>query len=189
MVEYPRTHKRDTRISGSETRRKARETDDPPDCPERDTIFFRERDERARMPSTSTHNGLAGRVATQRNLTILVAILVAVPAAYGFRSAFGGDGLGGSFLLLMTLAVGVPTAYDNHWPQYDRKWIAVGWVIAACVVATAEFVGLYLFGTAVLGLTPLVASVGAFLVTDLGNLAWLAVRKRRRNDRAGAPAA
>lgn len=139
------------------------------------------------MPSTSTRNGLAGRMATQRNLTILVAILVAVPAAYGFRTAFGGDGIGASFLLLMTLAVGVPTAYDDYWPQYDRAWLAVAWVLVACVVATAEFVGLYLLGTEVLGLSPLVASVGAFLVTDLGNLAWLAARKRRRNDRARDP--
>lgn len=84
---------------------------------------------------------------TQRNLTILVAILVAVPIAYGFRVMVSGADFGGSFLLLMTLAVGVPSAYDEYWPKYDRIWDAVIWIVLACIVATTEFIGLYLVGT------------------------------------------
>ncbi|AZH26202.1 hypothetical protein [Haloplanus aerogenes] len=127
------------------------------------------------MPSTNRLAGVYAWVTDQRQVTILVAILVALPTAYAFHATFGGDTTGGGFLLLMTLAVGVPTAYDTHWPAYDRTWQAVGWVFAACVVATVEFVGLYLVGTA-LGLAPIPAAIGAFLVTYLGTFAWLASR-------------
>jgi hypothetical protein len=118
---------------------------------------------------------------TQRNLTILVAILVSVPIAYGFRAVVGGADFGGSFLLLMTLAVGVPTAYDEFWPKYDRTWDAIIWVVAACIVATTEFTGLYLMGTGLGNLSPFLGSTGAFLITHLGNIAWLSVRNRQRN--------
>jgi hypothetical protein len=94
----------------------------------------------------------------QRNLTILVAILVSVPIAYGFRAVVGGADFGGSFLLLMTLAVGVPTAYDEFWPKYDRTWDAIIWVVAACIVATTEFTGLYLMGTGLGNLSPFLGS-------------------------------
>ena len=115
---------------------------------------------------------------SQRNLTIWTAIVVGVPTAYAFHVLVsGGDGAG-DFLLLMALAVGVPTAYDDYWPAYDRTWQAIRWVVAACVVATAVFTGLYLVGTAVVGLGPLPAAVAAFLVTDLGGLAALARRER-----------
>jgi len=133
------------------------------------------------MPSTSTPSKLSERVTTQRNLTIFTAVLVAIPAAYGFQWAFSGTDLGGSFLLLTTLAVGVPTAYEEHWPKYDRAQAAITWVLAACVVAAIEFTGLYLLGTDILELSPLFASVGAFLVVDLGNLVWLSARKRPQN--------
>jgi hypothetical protein len=133
------------------------------------------------MPSTSMSSNVPDWMTTQRNLTILVAILVAVPIAYGFRVMVSGADFGGSFLLLMTLAVGVPSAYDEYWPKYDRIWDAIVWVVAACVVATTEFIGLYLVGTELGNLSPFPASIGAFLITDLGNLALLSVRKRQRN--------
>lgn len=133
------------------------------------------------MPSNSTSSRVPNWMTTQRNLTILVAILVAVPIAYGFRVGVSGADFGGSFLLLMSLAVGVPTAYDEYWPKYDRSWTAVAWVVAACIVVTTEFTGLYLIGTELGNLSPLRGSIGAFLITDLGNYAWLSVRKRRRN--------
>ncbi|MFB6159675.1 MAG: hypothetical protein ABEJ61_00685 [Haloferacaceae archaeon] len=129
------------------------------------------------MPSTSATARLFERATTQRNLTIAAAVLLALPGAYAFRATVGG-GDAGSFLLLVTLAVGVPTAYEEYWPRYDRSRTAVAWVLGACAVATAEFTGLYLLGTDALGLAPTTASVGAFLLTDLGNLAWLAVRTR-----------
>lgn len=122
------------------------------------------------MPSTRAAR-LSAWLTAQRNVTIFAAILIALPVAYAFHAAVGGGP--GDFLLLMTLAVGVPTAYDDYWPRYDRTWQAVGWVVLACAVVTVEFTGLYLAGTA-LGLGPFPAAIGAFLPTSLGNLAWLA---------------
>ncbi|MFB6146196.1 MAG: hypothetical protein ABEJ08_00730 [Halobacteriaceae archaeon] len=136
------------------------------------------------MPSTSESLTLPGWMTTQRNLTIFVAILVAVPIAYGFRMAVGGTDSGSTFLLLMTLAVGVPTAYDEYWPHYDQTSDAVVWVVTACLVVTTEFTGLYLLGTELGDLSPRLAAIGAFLITDLGNLAALAVRDRRRHSDA-----
>jgi len=133
------------------------------------------------MPSTNSSSNMPDWLTTQRNLTIIVAILVAVPIAYGFRVMGSSADYEGSFLLLMTLAVGVPTAYDEYWPKYDKIWNAVAWVFAACIVATMEFISLYLVGTEFGDLSPFLASIGAFLITDLGNLAWLSVRSRRRN--------
>lgn len=120
---------------------------------------------------------LRERLTTQRNATILAAIVVAIPTAYAFHSVTGSAS--GDFLLLFILGVGVPTAYDSHWPEYDRTWKAVAWTVAACAVATVEFVGLYLVGTRVLDQSELVAAVGAFLVTYLGDLAVLAAAGRR----------
>jgi len=133
------------------------------------------------MPSTNSSSNMPDWLTTQRNLTIIVAILVAVPIAYGFRVMGSSADYEGSFLLLMTLAVGVPTAYDEYWPKYDKIWNAVAWVFAACIVATMEFISLYLVGTEFGDLSPFLGSIGAFLITDLGNLAWLSVRSRRRN--------
>jgi hypothetical protein len=128
------------------------------------------------MPSASVLAGVRERIATQRNGTIVAAILVAVPTSYAFGATIGGDV--GNFLLLVTLAVGVPTAYDEYWPRYDRTWKAVAWVLVACGVTAVEFSGLYVAGRAVFALSPTPAAVGAFLVVGLGNLAWLAARRR-----------
>lgn len=72
----------------------------------------------------------------------------------------------------------MPTAYDEYWTQYDQTWKAIVWILVACLVVTIEFVGLYIVGTEYVSLSPLYASTGAFLVTDLGNLAWLTLRQR-----------
>lgn len=129
------------------------------------------------MPSTSTVSRAYDWATTQRNLTILVAILVAVPTAYAFQSTIGGESAG-NFLLLVTLAVGVPTAYEEYWPHYDQTWKAIVWIVVACAVVTVEFVGLYLVGMEYVRLSSLRVSIGAFLVTDIGNLVWLSVRRR-----------
>lgn len=129
------------------------------------------------MPSRSPLSRVREWTTAQRNATIVTAIVVAIPTAYAFHTVIGGTS--GDFLLLMTLAVGVPQAYDEYWPRYDRTWTAVAWVLAACAVATGEFVGLHLLGVEVLALSPFLAGVGAFLLTYLGNLAWLSRRRRR----------
>jgi len=131
------------------------------------------------MESQSTSSDISARLMTQRNLTIFTAILIAVPTAYAYHSMVGGNGQSGDFLLLMTLAVGVPTAYDEYWPRYEQTWKAIAWVLVACAIATIEFIGLYTAGAELADLSPFVASVGAFLITDLGNLAWLSVRRHQ----------
>jgi hypothetical protein len=128
------------------------------------------------MPSTSNGKSLLDRALSQRNVTIYTAILVAVPTAYAFHVWSGAEG--GDFLLLMLLAVGVPTAFDDLWSPYDRTWKAVAWVLAACGVAAVEFVGLFVICRDVLSLSPFLASVGAFVWTTAMNLAWLVVRQR-----------
>jgi len=130
------------------------------------------------MPSTSFGSRVTNWATSQRNLTIFVSIFAAFPLSYAFQSIVSENASAGSFLLLVTLAVGVPTAYDEYWPQYDQTWKAIGWILIACVVVTIEFIGLYIVGTEYLDLTPLYASAGAFLVTDLGNLVWLSLRQR-----------
>ena len=130
------------------------------------------------MPSTSVVSRVTNWATSQRNLTIFVSIFAAFPLSYAFQSIVSENASAGSFLLLVTLAVGVPTAYDEYWPQYDQTWKAIGWILIACVVVTIEFIGLYIVGTEYINLTPLYASSGAFLVTDLGNLAWLSFRQR-----------
>lgn len=111
---------------------------------------------------------------TQRNLTIVTAIVLAVPVAYAFQVAF--DSGSGDFLLLLLLAVGVPTAFDEHYAPFDHTSKAIGWVIGACAIVTAEFTGLYLVGTMVVGLSPFAAGAGTFLVTAFGNLIALGRR-------------
>ena len=130
------------------------------------------------MPSTSVVSRVTNWATSQRNLTIFVSIFAAFPLSYAFQSIVSERAAAGSFLLLVTLAVGVPTAYDEYWPQYDQTWKAIGWILIACVVVTIEFIGLYIVGTEYINLTPLYASTGAFLVTDLGNLVWLSLRQR-----------
>jgi len=127
------------------------------------------------MPPTNAGLSLRERALTQRNATILTAIAVAVPTAYGFGVWSGPER--GEFLLLLLLAVIVPTAYDDLWPTYDRTWKGIAWTLAACVVATIEFVGLYVVGVDSLSLSPFLASVGAFGVTTAGNFVWLLARQ------------
>jgi hypothetical protein len=131
------------------------------------------------MNSTSTIPHIRDWITSQRQLTIVTAIVVALPTTYAFQSVIGGDPFAGSFLLLMTLAVGVPSAYDEYWPQYDQTWKAIAWILVACVVAAVEFTGLYLVGTAAVDVA-WVAPVGAFFITYLGDLLVLAFWQRRR---------
>jgi hypothetical protein len=128
------------------------------------------------MPSTSAGSRFRAWATAQQQVVTLAAILVALPAAYAFHTTLGGSA-GGLFLLLL-LGVGVPTAYDDHWPAYDRTWQAVAWTLVACGVVAAAFTGLYVAGREWLALGTFPAAVGAFLATTLLNQAWLAARRR-----------
>lgn len=114
---------------------------------------------------------------SQRTLTIVTAIAIAIPTAYLFHATVGVEA--GDFLLLWTLGVGVPQTYDAYWPTYDQTWKAIAWVVGGCGVATGLFVSLYLFSNRFLDLSPFLASIGAFLITYLGPMLWLGYRGRQ----------
>ena len=122
------------------------------------------------MSSYDVMNRISTWLTSQRNIVIFVSILIAVPTAYGFQATIGQGEQATGFLLLMMLAVGVPTTYNDYWPSYDRTWKAVGWVLAASVLVVVQFGALYAIGTAVTGSTPFASAVGAFLITSVGAL-------------------
>ncbi|WP_276258838.1 hypothetical protein [Haloglomus litoreum] len=124
------------------------------------------------MPSTISR--LRNWLTDQQQVATLVAVLVALAAGYAFEARFGV--YAGSFLLLMLLGVGVPSAYEERWPRYDHAWQAVAWVLVACGLVVVAFVGSFLAGRA-LALDSSLASVGAFLAVSLGGL--LLLRGRR----------
>ena len=116
--------------------------------------------------SNDSRGSLWDRATAQRNVVIYAAVLVAVPAAYGFHVVFSGQEAG--FLLLVTLGVGVPTAYNSYWPTYDRLWKTVVWVVGAAALSAAAFAGLFVAGTDLFALSAFPASASAFVVTAVG---------------------
>lgn len=122
------------------------------------------------MPSSSFVTRLRDRLWTQRNLTITTAIVGGILVTYGFSVMFDPDG---SFLLLLTVGVVVPTLYDEYWSPYDQAWKAVGWIVGVSAVASGAFVSLYWVGSEVVRLSPLLASVATFLLTTIGGIAVL----------------
>jgi hypothetical protein len=128
------------------------------------------------MPASNPSTGLRERAMTRRNLTILVAIVVAVPTAYAFHVWSGAEG--GDFLLLMLLGVGVPTAFDEFKQGVTDTLPAVGWILGASLVVTIEYAGLYVIGTETLGVSSFRASVGTFLLVWAMNHSYLVVQSR-----------
>jgi hypothetical protein len=122
------------------------------------------------VPSSSFVTRLRDRLWTQRNLTITTAIVGGILVTYGFSVMFDPDG---SFLLLLTVGVVVPTLYDEYWSPYDQAWKAVGWIVGVSAVASGAFVSLYWVGSEVVRLSPLLASVATFLLTTIGGIAVL----------------
>jgi len=122
------------------------------------------------MPSTNTETPIRERIRAQRNVVVYAALLVALPITYGFSAVFGPDG---SFLLLLTVGVVVPTAYNERWPPYDRTWKAVGWIAVASTVAAVAFAAVFTLAVRLFSASALVASGGAFVVTAAGGFALL----------------
>ena len=122
------------------------------------------------MPSKSILHRISTVLTAQRNIVIFFSILVAVPTAYGFQATVGQGEQATGFLLLMMLAVGVPTTYNDHWSTYDSTWKAIGWVFVASLAVLLQFGALYAIGTRILEVSTFAAAVGAFLITSLGDL-------------------
>ncbi|WP_265108428.1 hypothetical protein [Halosolutus halophilus] len=117
------------------------------------------------MPTTGARSRIREWATTQRTITTLTAIVVAIPTANVFQS--NTDGIAGRFFLLTALAVGVPTVYEDHWPKYDRTRKAVVWILVACAQTTIAFTALYVAGTVIAGAPSVLAAIGAFLVVYL----------------------
>ena len=112
------------------------------------------------MPPTRT--SLRERWLTPRTVTILVAVAVALPAAYLFHVTSPAEQA--DFLLLLVLGVGVPTALDGTEP--DSLPGVVARTIGACVVVGALFAVVYLGTLSVTGRFQ--AAVVAFVVSYVG---------------------
>lgn len=111
------------------------------------------------MPSTNPP--LRERWLTPRNVTILTAIAVALPAAYLFHTSVRAEQA--DFLLLLALGVGVPTALEGFVGSLRE---AVRLSLGACAVIAALFTGVYFATRSVAGEFP--AAVVAFVVSYLG---------------------
>lgn len=125
------------------------------------------------MPATSTRSRIREWATTQRTITTLTAIIVAIPVANVFQS--NTDDIAGSFFLLTALAVGIPAAYEDHWAEYDRTWKAVAWILVACALTTIVFTALYVAGTAIAGAPSFLVVIGAFLLVYFGTPILLSV--------------
>jgi hypothetical protein len=124
------------------------------------------------MPSTRL-SSLRERWLTPRNAGILAAVVVALPAAYLFHTAFRAEQA--DFLLLLALGVGVPTALDGVGP--DDLAGAVALTLGACAVVGVLFVGVYVATLSVAGQFP--AAVVAFVVSYVGPALAVGYLRRR----------
>lgn len=125
------------------------------------------------MPAARRFADLRDRCTTPRNVAVLAAVAVAIPAAYGLHAAFEAEQ--GEFLLLLALGVDVPTVHDQYGPQ-ERVLAAVAWTIGACAVVGAGFVVVFVAALSVT--SSFFASAAAFLLAYLGPLAVLWVWNR-----------
>lgn len=123
------------------------------------------------MPSTSILDDFAGRATTARNVSICTAILTGLSVAYAFRIATGYGP--GSFLLLIGVAVGVPTALDQRKAQRDGYESTVTRTVALSMVVLVLFSTFYLGGTALQSLPRFQVAAVAFLIAYLVPLAVL----------------
>ena len=125
---------------------------------------------------------LTERVATTENLTVVAAILLSLPLTYAASTVFGYSD--GAALLLLTIAVGVPRAYNEQWPAGESTLRAVGWVLGAGVLTTGAFAACYFAGTGLVSLSEAPASAVSFVLTmgGLEGATPLLVAWRREQD-------
>lgn len=116
------------------------------------------------MTESSTLVGrLKADLYSRQSVVILVAILVAVPAAMlGMAPSYGFEA---GFLLLMLLGVDVPSLYDREWPvAYSSIRVVVAWTLVACLLVGATYLALVVLARAA-GLGPLWSASLAFAAT------------------------
>jgi len=128
------------------------------------------------MPSNSASSTLLQRATSTRNVIILTAIAVAIPAAFAFHDRLPGDQAG--FLLLFAVAVGVPSALDSYGPQFQKLRNCVFATVWLCSAVLVAYVVSFTAGVDFLSLPPFLAGVIAFLVGYFGAFGILAVLSR-----------
>lgn len=116
------------------------------------------------MPSSL--DALASSVRRPENVSILVAIVLAVPTGLLAETWLHWEGLG--FLLVLALGVMVPTAYRRQWPGHRSTAGAPAWTVVACAIAATVTVGLTTLGGTYGGQSEVIAAVVGFLVVALG---------------------
>lgn len=109
---------------------------------------------------------VATRLRRPENVSILTALVVAIPATVLVQSWLDWAGLG--FLLLIAVGVTVPTMYRQQWPRHRSIGGAVGWTVAASVVVAAVLLGVALLLGTYGGVGELAAGVVGFLLVGLG---------------------
>lgn len=124
------------------------------------------------MPSSGTRSRLRRRATSTRIVSTVTAVAVALPAAYTFHGHFPGDQSG--LLLLVAVAVGIPSAFDEYGPAFERRRDCVFATLWVCSVVVVTYVGSFAAGIDTLGVSPFLASIVAFLVGFLGPVGVLA---------------
>jgi hypothetical protein len=109
---------------------------------------------------------LAARLRGPENVSILTAIVVAIPATLLVETRADGEGLG--LLLLIAVGVVVPTMYRQQWPHHESVGGAVAWTVAASALVGAVLLGLAALLRTYVGLGGFASAALAFLVVGLG---------------------
>ncbi|MDJ1432746.1 hypothetical protein [Halostagnicola sp. A-GB9-2] len=106
---------------------------------------------------------LTDRLADDLTANLTVSIVAVGIALIALLLAPLGESVGNRFLLLCTLGIFIPYAYDEYWPVEYSPVYAVIWTIAAGLVTAGLFIGA--FGVSLQLLPDDVAGIVAFSVT------------------------
>jgi hypothetical protein len=88
----------------------------------------------------------SSRVRVKQELTNSLAVsgvsaLLAAAALFAFSRI--GDSTSGGLLLALNIAVFIPYAYDQFWPEEYSRTAAVVWTTSAALITAGVFVGVY----------------------------------------------
>lgn len=106
---------------------------------------------------------LSERLTDDLTADLSVSIAAVAIALVAFFLAPVGESVGNRFLLICTLGIFIPYAYGEYWPvEYSPTYAAV-WTIAAGLVTSGLFIGV--FAVAQSALSSTAAGVVAFAAT------------------------
>ena len=106
---------------------------------------------------------LSERLTDDLTADLSVSITAVAIALVAFFLAPVGENVGNRFLLICTLAIFIPYAYGEYWPvEYSPTYVAV-WTIAAGLVTSGLFIGVFAVARSTLSSTA--AGAVAFVAT------------------------